>query len=61
MFLFLVICAIILGLIVFGVTLIGIFGAGFTIIFSDIIVCVALFVGLGYLIRKRKEKKAKSE
>lgn len=58
MFLFLVICAIILGLIVFGVTLIGIFGAGFTIIFSDIIVCVALFVGLGYLIRR---KKAKSE
>lgn len=58
MFLFLVICAIILGLIVFGVTLIGIFGAGFTIIFADIIVCVALFVGLGYLIRR---KKAKSE
>ena len=58
MFLFLVICAIILGLIVFGVTLIGIFGAGFTIIFADIIVCVALFVGLGYLIRT---KKAKSE
>lgn len=61
MFLFLVICAIILGLIVFGVTLIGIFGAGFTIIFSDIIVCIALFVGLGYLIRKRKEKKANTK
>lgn len=61
MFLFLVICAILLGLIVFGVALLGIFGAGFTIIFSDIIVCIALFVGLGYLIRKRKEKKAKSE
>ena len=56
MFLFLVICAIILGLLVFGVTLIGIFGAGFTIIFADIIVCVALFVGLGYLIRRRKAK-----
>ena len=56
MFLFLVICAIILGLIVFGVTLMGIFGAGFTIIFSDIIVCIALFVGLGYLIRRRKAK-----
>lgn len=56
MFLFLVICAIILGLLVFGVTLIGIFGAGFTIIFADIIVCVALFVGLGYLIRRKKAK-----
>lgn len=56
MFLFLVICAIILGLIVFGVTLIGIFGAGFAIIFSDIIVCIALFVGLGYLIRRKKAK-----
>lgn len=56
MFLFLVICAIILGLLVFGVTLIGIFGAGFTIIFADIIVCIALFVGLGYLIRRKKAK-----
>jgi len=56
MFLFLVICAIILGLIVLGFTLIGIFGAGFAIIFSDLIVCVALFVGLGYLIRRKKAK-----
>ena len=56
MFLFLVICAIILGLIVFGVALIGIFGAGFTIIFSDLIVCIALFVGLGYLILRKKAK-----
>ena len=56
MFLFLVICAVILALIVFGVTLIGIFGAGFTIIFSDLIVCIALFVGLGYLIRRKKSK-----
>lgn len=56
MFLFLVICAIILGLIVLGFTLIGIFGAGFAIIFSDIIVCIALFVGLGYLIRRKKAK-----
>ena len=60
MFLFLVICAVILALIVFGVMLIGIFGAGFTIIFSDLIVCIALFVGLGYLIR-RKKSKSKSE
>lgn len=56
MFLFLVICSIILALIVFGVMLIGIFGAGFTIIFSDVIVCIALFVSLGYLIRKKKSK-----
>lgn len=61
MFLFLVMCAILLGLIVFGVTLLGIFGAGFTIIFADVIVCIALFVGLGYLIRKRKEKKTNTK
>lgn len=56
MFLFLLVCSIIVILMVFAIFLAGAFGAAFTIVFSDIIVCIALFAGLGYLIVRKKKK-----
>ena len=56
MLLFLILSAIIIGLIVFAVFIAGVFGAAFTIVFSDIIVCVAIFVGVIWYIRNRKKK-----
>lgn len=55
MFLFLIVSAIIIGLIVFAVALAGAFGAAFTIVFSDIIVCVGIFALIGYYLIHRKK------
>lgn len=57
MFLFLVLSMVILGLIIFAVFIAGVFGAAFTIVFSDIIVCIAIFISILYFVRKRKENK----
>jgi len=59
MLLFLIFSAIILGLIVFAVFIAGIFGAAFTIVFSDIIVCIAIFAAIIYFIRRKKAKSIK--
>lgn len=48
---------VILGLIIFAVFIAGVFGAAFTIVFSDIIVCIAIFISILYFVRKRKENK----
>ena len=55
MLLFLIFSAIIIGLIVFAVFVAGIFGAAFTIVFSDIIVCIALFAAIICFIRRKKK------
>lgn len=55
MFLFLIVSAIIIGLIVFAVALAGAFGAAFTIVFSDIIVCIGIFALIGYYLIHRKK------
>lgn len=55
MLLFLILSAIIIGLIVFAVFIAGIFGAAFTIVFSDIIVCIAIFAAIIYFIRRKKK------
>ena len=57
MFLFLVLSMVVLGLIIFAVFIAGVFGAAFTIVFSDIIVCIAIFISILYFVRKRKENK----
>lgn len=57
MFLFLALSMVILGLIIFAVFIAGVFGAAFTIVFSDIIVCIAIFISILYFVRKRKENK----
>lgn len=43
-------------LVAFAVFVIGVGGALFTVIFSDVIVCIALIAGLLYLLYKRKKK-----
>lgn len=55
MLLFLILSAIVIGLIVFAVFIAGIFGAAFTIVFSDIIVCIAIFAAIIYFIRRKKK------
>ena len=56
MLLFLMIAAIIFGLIMFAVFIAGTFGAAFTIIFSDVIVCIGIFALIFWLIKNRKNK-----
>ena len=55
MLLFFILSAIVISLIVFAVFIAGIFGAAFTIVFSDIIVCIAIFAAIIYFIRRKKK------
>lgn len=55
MLLFLILSASVISLIVFAVFIAGIFGAAFTIVFSDIIVCIAIFAAIIYFIRRKKK------
>ena len=55
MLLFLILSASVISLIVFAVFIAGIFGAAFTIVFSDIIVCIAIFAAIIYFVRRKKK------
>ena len=57
MFLFIILAVILFILLVFVVAGLGAGGAGFIIIFADVIVCMAIIIGIMYLIIKRKRRK----
>lgn len=58
MFLFVMLSVIILTAIVIAATVAGIIGSAFLIVFGDLIVCVALIIGIIRFCKTRKSKNA---
>lgn len=57
MILFTILAIILVGVAVVAFTCISIGGTIFTIIFSDLIVCIAVIVFIMWLLRKRKRRR----
>lgn len=58
MFLFIMLSVIILTAIFIAATVAGILGSAFLIVFGDLIVCIALIIGIIKLCKSHKSKKA---
>lgn len=56
MFLFIILALMLIILLVVVGSVLAIGGAGFILIFGDVIVCAAILAGIMYLLGKRKKK-----